>query len=52
VENPKGLANGQVKVIRGGSYNDNEYSLRVSERFGKFPNTKDEMTGFRLVVDF
>jgi len=48
-ENPKGLANGLLHVVRGGSWNCPPEEARVTNRDGFVAGYKDRATGFRLV---
>jgi len=50
-KNPKGPGTGKFKVIRGGSYIDFDFSIRVSARDKMLPNTKDCYIGFRIVLE-
>ncbi|UCH64636.1 MAG: formylglycine-generating enzyme family protein, partial [Ignavibacterium sp.] len=48
---PTGPAGGSEKVLRGGSFEDEEYFCRVKYRNKSFPNRKFENYGFRCVQD-
>jgi eukaryotic-like serine/threonine-protein kinase len=48
--NPTGLAEGQYKVVRGGSWHSDLYSVRSSDRAYQAPDTRDKTIGFRCVV--
>jgi formylglycine-generating enzyme required for sulfatase activity len=43
---------GEARVVRGGSWNDEENSMRLSIRTGYPPTVKMNDTGFRLVMDY
>ncbi len=47
--NPKGVLNSEFRVLRGGSWNNNESSGRISNRHKNRPNERDSFTGFRVV---
>lgn len=47
--NPMGPANGTRKVVRGGSWRDNAFFIRCTERNSYPPDTKREILGFRIV---
>ena len=47
--NPKGPSIGEFRVIRGGSWNNNEESGRVTNRHKYRPLDRDNLTGFRVV---
>jgi formylglycine-generating enzyme required for sulfatase activity len=38
------------RVLRGGSWRDNQYTALTTSRSGASPDTADQMTGFRLVA--
>ncbi len=46
-ENPTGPVAGQFLILRGGSYLDNERSLRSSNRLNYYPSTSSYNIGFR-----
>jgi sulfatase modifying factor 1 len=48
---PTGPTDGNEKVLRGGSFDDEEYFCRVKYRNKNFPDRKFENYGFRCVVD-
>jgi formylglycine-generating enzyme required for sulfatase activity len=48
---PTGPAGGSEKVLRGGSFDDEEYFCRVKYRNKSFPDRKFENYGFRCAVD-
>jgi formylglycine-generating enzyme required for sulfatase activity len=48
---PNGPAGGSEKVLRGGSFEDEEYFCRVKYRNKSFQDRKFENYGFRCVVD-
>jgi formylglycine-generating enzyme required for sulfatase activity len=48
---PTGPAGGSEKVLRGGSFEDEEYFCRVKYRNKSFPDRKFENYGFRCVVE-
>lgn len=48
-KDPKGPAQGNFKVLRGGSSSDAPNAMRVSGRFSSFPQVKSGMFGIRLV---
>jgi sulfatase modifying factor 1 len=47
--NPGGPAQGKRRVVRGGSWQDNTFSLRCAARNSYPPDTKKESLGFRIV---
>jgi len=49
--NPKGPANGMQRVLRGGSWVNEAWHLRCSERFSHDPLIGDHGFGFRCVTD-
>jgi formylglycine-generating enzyme required for sulfatase activity len=49
--NPTGPTGGSEKVLRGGSFDDDEYFCRVKYRNKNFPDRKFENYGFRCVLD-
>jgi formylglycine-generating enzyme required for sulfatase activity len=50
-ENPKGPAQGEKKVIRGGSWGDPPRNIRVTARFSAPPDYRDQSIGFRCAMD-
>jgi formylglycine-generating enzyme required for sulfatase activity len=36
-----------INVVRGGSWVDNSYGIRVASRYGAVPDTRDNNIGFR-----
>jgi formylglycine-generating enzyme required for sulfatase activity len=48
--NPSVSAPGKERVIRGGSFWDDEKQLRLSARYHQDPSKGDNQTGFRCVV--
>jgi formylglycine-generating enzyme required for sulfatase activity len=49
--NPKGPATGQKRVVKGGSYADDEEHLRAGLRSSKAPSERGPAIGFRLVTE-
>jgi formylglycine-generating enzyme required for sulfatase activity len=49
--NPTGLATGDKRVIRGGSWADLPTALRVTARFSAEPDYEDRTIGFRCAMD-
>jgi formylglycine-generating enzyme required for sulfatase activity len=49
--NPKGPAEGQFRVVRGGSWRNHAASCRSAYRNGMGPRSRDGCTGFRVVVE-
>lgn len=47
--NPKGAKSGTERVVRGGSWKDDENRIRVAWRGSSDPTLKSEETGFRVV---
>lgn len=47
VRNPKGPEQGDVKTLRGGSWNDSSFSGRTTARMKMFPDYRDITIGFR-----
>lgn len=45
--NPKGPQEGEMKTLRGGSWNDSHLSGRTSARMKMFPDYRDTTVGFR-----
>jgi len=50
-KNPTGLATGEKRVIRGGSWADLPTALRVTARFSAEPDFEDRTIGFRCATD-
>jgi sulfatase modifying factor 1 len=50
-KSPTGPANGEKRVIRGGSWADLPTALRVSARFSAEPDYEDRTIGFRCAMD-
>jgi formylglycine-generating enzyme required for sulfatase activity len=50
-KNPTGPANGEKRVIRGGSWADLPTALRVTARFSAEPEFEDRTIGFRCAMD-
>jgi formylglycine-generating enzyme required for sulfatase activity len=50
-KNPKGPAEGDRRVIRGGSWNDPPSGLRASARIAAEPDFQDLTVGFRCAMD-
>jgi sulfatase modifying factor 1 len=50
-KNPKGPADGDRRVIRGGSWNDTPAGLRASSRIAAEPDFQDLTVGFRCAMD-
>jgi len=48
-KNPEGPSTGELRILRGGSFDRWARDCRVSYRGNSSPNTKDEILGFRLV---
>ncbi|MEI3554479.1 MAG: formylglycine-generating enzyme family protein [Alistipes senegalensis] len=51
VTNPQGPATGKLKVLRGGSWNQPQYAVKVTMRLKIQPGTHCEEIGFRVVFD-
>ena len=51
LENPKGPKVGQYRVLRGGSWSDHKYGLRVAYRYEYDPKVGHYLGGFRCVSD-
>lgn len=51
VEDPQGPAEGRLKVLRGGSWNQPEYAVKTTMRLKIQPGTRSEEIGFRVVLD-
>ncbi|HYR82530.1 MAG TPA: SUMF1/EgtB/PvdO family nonheme iron enzyme [Terriglobia bacterium] len=51
VKNPAGSAQGTKRVIRGGSWADDETQLRSARRGNRDPNERSDRIGFRIVVE-
>lgn len=51
IENPKGPVTGSERVIRGGSYQENELSARLYTRNHREPERAGAFIGFRLALD-
>ncbi len=49
-ENPTGPVSGTTKVLRGGSWGDNVWSLRASNRYANEPVNSGHFSGFRCVI--
>ena len=50
-EDPIGPASGSSRVVRGGSWNNDPWYVRVSERTYSNPESRDDEIGFRVVID-
>ncbi len=50
-DNPKGPASGDLRVLRGGCWNEGKYYLRSAIRNGGDPGIADEFRGFRVVIE-
>jgi len=50
-QNPKGPDRGDMKTLRGGSWNDSYLSGRVAARIKMFPDYRDTTVGFRCAKD-
>ncbi len=50
-QNPSGPANVQLRVMRGGSWNDFPWLVRVSARSGVFPAYSNNNLGFRCTAE-
>ena len=50
-ENPTGPAEGEKKVLRGGSWGDPPRNIRVTVRFSADPEFRDTSVGFRCAMD-
>jgi formylglycine-generating enzyme len=50
-ENPTGPAEGEKKVLRGGSWGDPPRNIRVTVRFSADPEFRDTSIGFRCAMD-
>lgn len=51
-DNPKGPAEGKYKILRGGSWESQKYSLRSANRQRTKPDDYGDDAGFRIVIDF
>jgi hypothetical protein len=49
-EDPVGYANGDFRVLRGGSHSTDIYYLRSANRMGALPEDKHWLIGFRVVL--
>jgi formylglycine-generating enzyme required for sulfatase activity len=47
--NPQGPANGEYRVVRGGSWNGSSYEARSTHRWRYFPDTPRSYIGFRCL---
>lgn len=47
--NPKGSANGEKKIIRGGAWISDKQFCKIDSRSSEFPETKGYLIGFRIV---
>lgn len=50
VSNPQGPDSGRERVVRGGTYSDPSYLVRVTARRAKLPTESDSAIGFRCAV--
>jgi len=48
--NPTGPADGQYKVLRGGSWHSDVYTVRSADRHYREPDTRDIVIGFRCAL--
>lgn len=51
VEAPHGPESGEMKVLRGGSWDRPEYACKTTMRLKIHPSTRSEEIGFRIVMD-
>lgn len=51
VDCPQGPAEGEYRVLRGGSWNSGEFTMRVSYRYAYYPGTSVRNVGLRLAAD-
>lgn len=49
-KNPTGPANGQYRVLRGGTWNNAASFVRVSSRLKNYPDSQNEFVGFRCAL--
>ena len=49
--NPTGPAGGSYRVIRGGYWSYTAYASRVADRYNNTPTNRNDLIGFRLVLD-
>ena len=49
MRNPEGPKDGDSRVVRGGSFSDNQNLLRCANRDGNDPEDGDDLIGFRVV---
>jgi formylglycine-generating enzyme required for sulfatase activity len=47
---PRGRASGSGRVYRGGSWSIGAQGTRVAQRYGSYPDHRDDYLGFRLVM--
>jgi formylglycine-generating enzyme required for sulfatase activity len=50
VSNPAGPAKGNKRVVRGGSWGDDEAELATTRRANRDPNERSDQIGFRIVI--
>ena len=50
-ENPTGPEEGDLRIVRGGSWDSHLIEVRTAVRFARSPNYKNYMTGFRCAKD-
>jgi formylglycine-generating enzyme required for sulfatase activity len=50
LRNPLGPSSGEYKVVRGGSWKNDDLQVESDYRSGEIPNGKDNFTGFRCAV--
>jgi formylglycine-generating enzyme required for sulfatase activity len=48
-DNPTGPADGDKRVVRGGSFRDPAADTRSAARRGEIPTRRDDAVGFRVV---
>jgi formylglycine-generating enzyme required for sulfatase activity len=50
ITDPKGPDTGEVRVVRGGSWDENAWGCRSANRFYIFPDARSASIGFRVVL--
>ena len=50
VTDPQGPVTGEVRMVRGGSWDENAWGCRSANRFAIYPDAQNSTIGFRVVL--